>query len=181
MSDFSADTGRPTVELPSVMLEATLSGDIYTIYLCFIIILYLNVNIDKTKITVFRNGGYLKKNESWKYHNRPLEIVSCYKYLGVHITSRGIWTECQKSKADQANKILFSLKTIFKQFYNLQPNILMKIFDSKILPILHYGSEVWGFHEGKNVDLVHTKYCKFILGVNLFQILLFWGNLEELI
>ena len=126
----------------------------------------LNVNIDKTKITVFRNGGYLKKNESWKYDNRPLEIVSCYKYLGVHITSRGIWTECQKSKADQANKVLFSLKTIFKQFYNLQPNILMKIFDSKILPILHYGSEVWGFHEGKNVDLVHTKYCKFILGVN---------------
>ena len=42
----------------------------------------LNVNIDKTKITVFRNGGYLKKNESWKYDNRPLEIVSCYKYLG---------------------------------------------------------------------------------------------------
>ena len=42
----------------------------------------------------------------------------------------------------------------------------MKIFDSKILPTLHYGSEVWGFHEGKNVDLVHTKYCKFILGVN---------------
>ena len=78
----------------------------------------------------FRNGGYLKKNESWKCDNRPLEIVSCYKYLGVHITSRGIWTECQKSKADQANKVLFSLKTIFKQFYNLQPNILMKIFDT---------------------------------------------------
>ena len=67
----------------------------------------LNVNIDKTKITLFRNGGYVEKNESWKYNNRPLEIVSCYKYLGVHITSRGIWTECQKSKADQANKVLF--------------------------------------------------------------------------
>ena len=58
--------------------------------------------------------------------------------LGVHITSRGIWTECQKSKADQANKVLFSLKTIFKQFYNLQPNILMKIFDGKILPIDYF-------------------------------------------
>ena len=88
----------------------------------------LNVNIDKTKITVFRNGGYLKKNASWKYDNRPLEIVSCYKYLGVHITSSGIWTECQKCKADQANKVLVSLKTIFKQLYNLQSNILMNIF-----------------------------------------------------
>ena len=47
------------------------------------------------------------KERSWKYDNRPLEIVSCYIYLGVHITSSGIWTECQKSKADQANKVLF--------------------------------------------------------------------------
>ena len=46
MSDFFRRYGRPTVKLPSVMLEATLSGDIYrpTIYLCSNIILYINKN-----------------------------------------------------------------------------------------------------------------------------------------
>jgi hypothetical protein len=27
--------------------------------------LYLNVNIDKTKVMVFRKGGYLGRNEKW--------------------------------------------------------------------------------------------------------------------
>ena len=40
------------------------------------------------------------------------------------------------------------------------------MFDSKILPTFHYGSKVWSFHEGKNVELSYSKYYKFMLGVN---------------
>ena len=48
----------------------------------------LDVNLDKTKIVVFRKGGFLGKYEKWTYNNEPLQVVNCYKYLGVDFTTR---------------------------------------------------------------------------------------------
>ena len=43
----------------------------------------LDVNLDKTKIVEFRNGGVVKHTEKWYYNNNVIDIVPCYKYLGV--------------------------------------------------------------------------------------------------
>ena len=34
-----------------------------------------------------------------------------------------------------------------------------------IVPILLYGSEIWGVYDYKEVDKLHIKFCKYILGV----------------
>ena len=49
----------------------------------------------------------------------------------------------------------------------------MKIFDTVISPILTHGSEVWGVdHDGKLendlIEFVHTKFIRWLLGVNKF-------------
>ena len=40
----------------------------------------------------------------------------------------------------------------------------VRLFDSMILPILCYGSELWGFHKAVDIERVHTKflnnYCR---------------------
>ena len=41
----------------------------------------------------------------------------------------------------------------------------MELFDKLISPILNYGSEVWGFHDAPEIEKVHLKFCKNILGV----------------
>ena len=41
----------------------------------------------------------------------------------------------------------------------------MSLFDSMVVPILLYGSEVWGIYENKEIDKLHIKFCKRILGV----------------
>lgn len=41
----------------------------------------------------------------------------------------------------------------------------VKLFDSMINPILNYGSEVWGFHKGPDIERVHIKFLKRLLGV----------------
>ena len=41
----------------------------------------------------------------------------------------------------------------------------MELFDKLIVPILNYGSEVWGFHDAPEIERVHLKFCKSILGV----------------
>ena len=43
----------------------------------------LSLNMNKTKIIVFRNGGKIKQNEKWYYRGKMLEVVSFYKYLGI--------------------------------------------------------------------------------------------------
>jgi hypothetical protein len=48
----------------------------------------LSVNINKTKVMVFRNGGVLRQNERWYFNNELLESVTYYKYLGIVFSSK---------------------------------------------------------------------------------------------
>ena len=43
----------------------------------------INVNFDKTKIFVHRNGGPLRFTEKWLFEGKNVEVVSFYKYLGI--------------------------------------------------------------------------------------------------
>jgi len=47
----------------------------------------MEVNKDKTKIMVFRKGGFLAKHEKWFYSDTRLEVVNKYCYLGFSFTT----------------------------------------------------------------------------------------------
>ena len=59
-------------------------------------------------------------------------------------------------------------------FSNLPTDIVNKLFDSLFLPILMYGSEVWGVYEKNDyhswekdiIERTHIHFCKLYLGVN---------------
>ena len=42
----------------------------------------LSLNINKSQIVVFRNGGYLSNYGKWYYKGSQIKVVSYYKYLG---------------------------------------------------------------------------------------------------
>jgi hypothetical protein len=42
-----------------------------------------------------------------------------------------------------------------------------KLFDAKVLPILLYGSEIWGFKQHDAIERVYTLACKKCVGVGL--------------
>lgn len=46
----------------------------------------MEINMLKTKVMVFRNGGFLRKNEVWYFRGIRIETVSVYKYMGHSIT-----------------------------------------------------------------------------------------------
>ena len=62
----------------------------------------MRVNLSKTKVIVFRNGGFLREYERWFYNGQPIETVSAYKYMGLHITPKLIWTHARSCLATQA-------------------------------------------------------------------------------
>ena len=49
----------------------------------------LTVNIQKTKVMVFRKGGNLERNISFKFEGENIEIVGKFVYLGITFTTGG--------------------------------------------------------------------------------------------
>lgn len=64
----------------------------------------MNINFDKTKIIVFRNGGILKRNEAWTFQGQEIEVVPFYKYLGLFLTPKLVWTKSVEMLSRQALK-----------------------------------------------------------------------------
>lgn len=123
------------------------------------------VNIDKTKIIVFRNGGFLRKDEKWFYKGEPIEAVSMYKYMGLMFTPKLIWTKAKDNLADKAKKSIVTIKILQNKIGSLSVHDSFKLFDTMIVPILCYGSEIWGFEWAKQIEIVQDRFCKNILNV----------------
>ena len=69
-----------------------------------------------------------------------------------------------KALSDQALKAYYSLISLFDKV-KLTVNTKLHSFDTMVVPILLYGSEVWGVSKFKEVDKLHIRFCKYILGV----------------
>ena len=124
----------------------------------------LTVNINKTKIMVFRNNGKLRNNEKWTYDGQSLEIVESFNYLGMLFHFNGKFLKTQKHFAEQGRKALFAINSTLKSFqFNIETQL--SVFDTYINSILSYAGEIWGFHKALDVERVHTAFCKRILGV----------------
>ena len=123
----------------------------------------LAVNLNKTKIVVFRNGGYLRQSEEWFYKGEKMEVTTYYNYLGLLFSSRLVWSKCIDNFACRAMGFTAKVRQLCYKFNNVNVNILFKIFDVKIKPALLYGSEIWGVVRRDDIEHVQIKYCKMVL------------------
>ena len=48
----------------------------------------MKINMHKTKIIIFRKGGFLGANKIWWYGKEVIEVVNCYICLGLHFTTK---------------------------------------------------------------------------------------------
>ena len=127
--------------------------------------LKLEVNIDKTKIMVFRKGGFLGKKEQWSYNGVKLEVVNEYCYLGFKFTtmiSHNLGTNHLVLKGKRA---VFDICRLYQQLREMSKDIFFKVFDAKVQPILLYSSEIWGTSRLESIEKVHLMACKYFLGV----------------
>ena len=69
----------------------------------------LSVNMNKTKVMVFRNGGVLRQNERWYFNNEVLAPVTYYKYLGIVFSYRLSWSKALETLASQAEKTMYNV------------------------------------------------------------------------
>ena len=126
-------------------------------------ILDIEVDIDETVVMLFRKGTRTEGIEL-VYNNCKLKVVREFTYLGVTLTSNCCSYKAQKRLSELALKAVFSLQCLF-DCVSLKVDEKFKLFDSMVLPILCYGSEIWGFHKAPDIERVHIRYLKQILSV----------------
>ena len=134
----------------------------------------LDVNTKKTKIMVFNRGNNLIKSEFY-INNIILQNVKIFKYLGFTISAKNCsFAPTMDDLSLRANCAVYALNNKIK-LSRLPTRIALKIFKCQIVPILIYGSEVWGPYQNNNyttwdksnIERVHTQFLKRILGCNI--------------
>ena len=111
---------------------------------------------------IFDKGRHT--NHDFYLNNVKLEIVSSFKYLGIHFFKNGNLFRTQKRIAEHAAYALHNLFSLFSQI-ELTISEKYKLFDTLVGSILNYSDEVIGMYEAKVIELIHTKFCRWILNV----------------
>ena len=127
----------------------------------------LIVNTDKTKVMIFRKGGYLTGGEKWFLNGEQLESVNRYKYLGYMFSTKlsvSVALEYQTVRAKQ--KVMQLLKSM-KSLSSLNTFVFFKLFDSQVTPALLYGAELWGHKNCDDIEKTHMFACKQFLSLDV--------------
>ena len=115
-----------------------------------------------------RSKTRLNNIPTFKFGNIDLEQVEDYIYLGVCFNWNGSFVKAKKLLHDNASKAIYSIIQKGRRL-NLPTDIMLKLFDSCVEPILLYGCEVWGYENVDILEKVHTKFCKFIFAVSKYS------------
>lgn len=123
----------------------------------------LTVNVEKSKIMVFREGGILSSSERWFFKRNPIEIVSSYIYLGVKFTPRMAFTEHIKGREDKAKVCVRSTWSEFLHDKNINIDLKLELFNAVIRAIQVYAGQVFGFAYCDDIDRLQRYFLKSIL------------------
>ena len=123
----------------------------------------LQVNCSKTKIMILGRGKNTCREEFYM-HNEKIERVEEYKYLGLWFNHRGDFKKAQAELLKQASRAMYSLVSKSRKL-DLPVDLQIELFHSLVVPIVTYGSEIWGFSMCNNIEKLHLKFLKLIMGV----------------
>jgi exonuclease III len=126
----------------------------------------LEVNVDKSKCMVFRKRGCLRNREVWFYGENSciLENVNDFNYLGVTFNYTGNFSLNTQYLYGKGLKAMSTLIANLKK-HDTMPKVALQLFDSFVKSTINYGCEIWGFAKSKQLETLHLKFCKTLLGV----------------
>ncbi|XP_053596255.1 uncharacterized protein LOC128668113 [Microplitis demolitor] len=125
----------------------------------------MEVNVEKTKILICRNGGRKKKGKKWMYKGSEVEEVKEFKYLGYHFTTRNSAGKQKKELAQKAQKATNAVWGVIKRSKKNSMRDRMYLMNTVARTVALYGVEVWGWEKSEEIERVHKRLCKMALGV----------------
>ena len=114
----------------------------------------LSVNYDKSKIMHVRNKHTVLTNCDFTL---VIEKVNSYKYLVVHLNEIVDFSSSTHILAEAAGRALGGIIGKFRRFKNIGFATYSKLYETCVVPIADYGSNVWGLKNSKNAETVHKR------------------------
>ena len=128
----------------------------------------LKVNETKSNIVHFRPSRCKPSDVSFKYGDRELYRVPEYKYLGVILDEHMNFKSCSKTLADSGGRALSAVISKFKKYKDIGYNTYSKMYEACVIPVLDYGSGIWGNSKVNHSDMIQNKAYRYFLGVHNF-------------
>ena len=122
----------------------------------------LNVNIKKTKIVVFKKGGY-QNNYNFYFESNEIEIVPKYVYLGITFSQSALFELTSKEICSKANIAVSSTISLLKSTKLNSWLKINKLFDSLVSSIIAFATPVWSPMYLDNIDRAQCLFFKKIL------------------
>ena len=104
----------------------------------------MDVNLEKTKIMIFRNGGR-RKSDSWKYKGENIEVVREFKYVDFWFTTQNQYSTNIKKAARKTPQLI---NKVWGETKRAGITDLRKRFfyvNSTVKAAAINGAELWGW------------------------------------
>ena len=88
-----------------------------------------------------------------------ITVFQKLSYLGIKFNYNGSFNKCQKYLYDQASKAMYAVLNRCRNLM-LPVDLQLQLFDTLVLPILLYGSEVWGPYQNAIINRLQLKFYK---------------------
>ena len=111
----------------------------------------LVVSMKKTRSVIF-SKGHIKYDilQQFIIGDVPVPFKSFYKYLGVDISDNCEFNLVKRERVKCAKKALIVIKQALSTSGNISVPLAIKLFETKIEPILTYGGIIWGIENNSN-------------------------------
>ena len=124
----------------------------------------MTVNANKTKVVIFSRGK-VRRYPDFMFGSVKLEVTGDYIYLGIVFNYNGHFKKAIAKQTIQARRAMFALlrKALTLQ---LPLDLTCDLFDKLVLPVLLYGSEIWGFENLAQIEIFYRKFLRRVLKVH---------------
>jgi len=123
----------------------------------------LSVNLEKSKVVVFREGPRIPSGLKFSFQNNPIEICNEYKYLGILLTYNMSFRKHLEVKLKTAINALNGSWSHLIQDPKIDISSKFKIFYAAAKSIVFYGAQVWGYIEYDEVERLLRFFLKKVL------------------
>ena len=97
---------------------------------------FLDLNVSKTKEMIWDYRRSPTEKHSVVINDKPVEVTSVYKYLGLLIDNKFSFTQHVDTQIKKANKRLYCIRSMKK--LNVNTDLIAMFFNATVPPVLMY-------------------------------------------
>ena len=117
----------------------------------------LNINVAKSNVIYFRKKRIKETDFNFTFGPNSITSTCKYKYIGVILDEHLTFQDCIKTLNDSSGQALSGIISKFKCYKDVGYKIFTNLLNGIVLPVLDYGSGVWGATCVKTPDLILNK------------------------